>query len=225
MSSRRHAGVCAAVAVITFAWFALASFRSAKGESYPGKEWAAPGGDWAGTRYSTLTQISARNIKQLGGAWVMETPDRTEATPIVKDGRMFIVTTAGVILAFDPATGRTLWTFKPETPFSGRRGIGIGDGLLFAALRDSNVMAISQETGKLVWTSAHPKEIPSQGMSTAPAYGNGVVVGVVSLGDNFLHGRAIAYDAKTGKFLWSFAVVPGPGEPGLATWPPDSDIW
>jgi len=225
MSSRRHAGVCAAVAVIAFAWFALASFRSAEVESYPGKEWAAPGGDWAGTRYSTLTQISARNIKQLGGAWVMETPDRTEATPIVKDGRMFIVTTAGVILALDPATGRTLWTFKPETPFSGKRGIGIGDGLLFAALRDSNVMAISQETGKLVWTSAHPKEIPSQGMSTAPAYGNGVVVGVVSLGDNFLHGRAIAYDAKTGKFLWSFDVIPGPGEPGHETWPQDSDIW
>ena len=155
----------------------------------------------------------------------METPDRAEATPIVKDGRMFVVTTAGVIMALDPATGRTLWTFKPETPFSGKRGIGIGDGLLFAALRDSNVMAISQETGKLVWTSAHPKEIPSQGMSTAPAYGNGVVVGVVSLGDNFLHGRAIAYDAKTGKFLWSFDVVPGPGEPGHETWPQDSDIW
>ncbi len=168
MSSRRHAGVCAAVTVIAFAWFALASFRSAEGESYPGKEWAAPGGDWAGTRYSTLTQISARNIKQLGGAWVVETPDRAEATPIVKDGRMFVVTTAGVILALDPATGRTLWTFKPETPFSGKRGIGIGDGLLFAALRDSNVMAISQETGKLVWTSAHPKEIPSQGMSHCP---------------------------------------------------------
>ena len=86
-------------------------------------------------------------------------------------------------------------------------------------------MAISQETGKLVWTSEHPKEIPSQGMATAPAYGNGVVVGVVSLGDNFLHGRAIGYDAKTGKFLWSFDVVPGPGEPGHETWPQDSDIW
>ena len=138
---------------------------------------------------------------------------------------MFVVTAAGVIMALDPATGATLWTFKPETPFSGKRGVGIGDGLLFAGLRNSNVMAISQETGKLVWTSEHPKEIPSQGMATAPAYGNGVVVGVVSLGDNFLHGRAIGYDAKTGKFLWSFDVVPGPGEPGHETWPQDSDIW
>ena len=53
----------------------------------------------------------------------------------------------------------------------------------------------------------------------------GFVVGVVSLGDNFLHGRAIGYDAKTGEFLWSFDVVPGPGEPGHETWPQDSDVW
>jgi alcohol dehydrogenase (cytochrome c) len=62
-------------------------------------------------------------------------------------------------------------------------------------------------------------------MSAAPAYGNGVVVAVVSLGDNFLRGRAIGIDAKTGKGLWSWEVVPGPGEPGHETWPQDSDIW
>ena len=45
----------------------------------------------------------------------------------------------------------------------------------------------------MVWTYEHGPEIPSQGMSSAPAYGNGVVVGVVSLGDNFLRGRAIGY--------------------------------
>src|SRR6185295_16575758 len=139
MSSRRQTRLWVVLAVSAVAALPVASLRSAGSESYAGKEWAAPGGDWAGTRYSTLAQINARNIKQLSGAWVVETPDRAEATPIVKDGRMFVVTTAGVIMALDPATGRTLWTFKPETPFSGKRGIGIGDGLLFAALRDSNV--------------------------------------------------------------------------------------
>lgn len=223
--SRRQTHMWIAVAVGAVGALTAASLRSAAGEPYSGKEWAAPGGDWGSTRYSTLAQINARNVKQLGGAWVVPTPDRAEATPIVKDGRMFVVTAAGVVVALDPATGATLWTFKPDTPFSGKRGIGIGEGLLFAGLRNSNVMAISQDTGKLVWTSEHPKEIPSQGMATAPAYGNGVVVGVVSLGDNFLHGRAIGYDAKTGKFLWSFDVVPGPGEPGHDTWPQDSDIW
>ena len=204
---------------------AIAQRSSDTAHSYAAKEWNAPGGDWAATRHSTLDQITTKNIKQLGGAWVVDLAERAEASPLVANGRMFVVTANGQILALDPATGRALWTFKPEVPFGGKRGIGIGEGLLFAGLRDSTVIAISQETGKVVWTYQHGPEIPSQGMSSAPAYGNGVVVAVVSLGDNFLRGRAIAIDAKTGKGLWTWEVVPGPGQPGHETWPQDSDIW
>src|SRR5258706_3883617 len=73
--------------------------------NYPAKEWSAPGGDWAATRYSTLDQITTKNIKQLGGAWVVDLPERAEASPLVVDGRMFVVTANGQILALDPATG------------------------------------------------------------------------------------------------------------------------
>src|SRR5688572_22058222 len=101
MSNRRHARLWMAVMVSSVAALTFASLHSAAGESYAGKEWEAPGGDWAATRYSTLDQINTRNIKQLGGAWVVETPDRAEATPLLKDGRMFVVTAAGVIMALD----------------------------------------------------------------------------------------------------------------------------
>ena len=89
---------------------------------------------------------------------------------MLANGRMFVVLAQGTTLALNPSTGEKLWTFTPPMPFSGKRGIGIGDGMLFAGLRDSNVIAVSQETGKLVWTSHHGPEIPSQGMATAPAY-------------------------------------------------------
>jgi alcohol dehydrogenase (cytochrome c) len=138
---------------------------------------------------------------------------------------MFVPTSQGTILALDPATGGTLWTYRPQTPFSGNRGVGLGEGLLFAGRRNSNVVAIRQDTGAVAWTYEHGPEIPSQGMSAAPAYGNGVVVAVVSLGDNFLRGRAIGLDARTGTFLWKFEVVPEPGQPGHDTWPRDSDVW
>src|SRR5262245_49997552 len=193
--------------------------------SYSKADWIAPGGDWGATRYSTLTQVSTRTIKQLGGAWMVNLPERADATPLIHAGRMFVVTNNGQILALDAATGASRWTFKHEVPFGGRRGIGMGGGLLFAGLRDSNVIAISEETGAIVWTYHHGPEVPSQGMSSAPAYGNGVVVAVVSLGDNFLRGRAIGIDAKTGQKLWSWEVVPGPGGPGHETWPQNSDIW
>ena len=231
MFNRHQARFWAAMGLGAVGALGLASLRSvssaAAGESYSGKEWAAPGGDWGSTRYSTLSQISAANVKQLGGAWAVDLPDRqvSKAPLMVKDGRLFVPTSTGTILALDPASGRTLWTYKPETPFSGNRGVGIGEGMLFAGLRDSNVVAISQETGKVEWTYVHGAEVPSQGMSSAPAYGNGVVVGVVSGGDGFLRGRAIGIDAGSGKYLWSFDVVPGPGEMGHDTWPKDSDIW
>jgi alcohol dehydrogenase (cytochrome c) len=219
--------IAAGIFALAVAFPVEVAVQSPGDQKYSSREWPAPGGDWGSTRYSTLSQITAANVGQLSGAWVAALPDpQTSRSPLlVKDGRMFVTTGQGTVLALDPATGENLWTFKPETPFSGNRGVGIGEGLLFAGLRDSNVIAISQATGKLAWTYQHGSGIPSQGISSAPAYGNGVVVAGVSFGDNFLRGRAIGIDAKTGKFLWSFEVVPGPGEPGHDTWPADSDIW
>ncbi len=216
----------AAVAV-TIA-LSVVGLRSAeKTTKYSSAEWAAPGGDWGATRYSTLDEITRSNVSRLGGAWSIELPDRqvSKAPILVSGGRMFVVSSAGQIFALDPATGKTLWTFKPEMPFSGSRGVGIGDGLLFAGLRDSSVIAIDQKTGEIVWRHQRDADIPVQGISSAAAYGNGVVVSVVSGGDNFARGRAFGLDAKTGMRLWKFEVVPGPGEVGHETWPQDSDIW
>jgi glucose dehydrogenase len=98
---------------------AIAVRSADKPGSYPAKEWSAPGGDWAATRYSTLDRITTKNIKQLGGAWVVDLPERAEASPLVVDGRMFVVTANGQILAFDPSTGGPLWIFKPEVHLQG----------------------------------------------------------------------------------------------------------
>ena len=74
------------------------------GPAYPSHEWPAPGGDWASTRYSTLSQITTANVTQLGGAWVVDLPGEqvTKAPIMVKDGRMFVTTSRGMILALDP---------------------------------------------------------------------------------------------------------------------------
>src|SRR5438874_911329 len=90
------------VLIAALCW-SIAAMRSA--EQYAANEWTAPAGDWASTRYSSLTQINTKNIKQLGGAWVVDVPERAEATPMVKNGRMFVVTQGGRIMALDPATG------------------------------------------------------------------------------------------------------------------------
>ena len=48
------AAVGIAAAVVT----AVAVSSAEKTPAYSGADWAAPGGDWAATRYSTLDQIS-----------------------------------------------------------------------------------------------------------------------------------------------------------------------
>ena len=62
------------------------------GRHPPGRDWPLFGGSWTNARYSTLNQINRQNVKALGGAWMMkfESNASTRATPIVKDGVMFI---------------------------------------------------------------------------------------------------------------------------------------
>jgi alcohol dehydrogenase (cytochrome c) len=46
----------------------------------------------------------------------------------------------------------------------------------------------------------------------------------VSGGEFGIRGRLTAYDGQTGKEVWRFYTIPGPGEPGHETWP-RGDAW
>lgn len=225
---RRHLPVIGLVALIgAVAFPAIVDVQSVEdGRTYPVKDWPSPGGDWGTARYSTLKQINTENAAKLGAAWATELPDResSRSYAVVSDGLMFITTSRGRILALDPATGKIAWSYV-HPGYGGNRGVGVGEGLLFAGLGDSTVIAVDQKSGRLAWTTPRDPALPAQGMTAQPVYGGGVVVATVSGGDNFARGRAIGYEAKTGKQLWVFDVVPGPGQAGHETWPQGSDIW
>jgi glucose dehydrogenase len=53
-----------------------AALLTGQTHEYSGPEWAAPGGDWAATRYSPLSQIDTTNVQGLGGAWMVTLPER-----------------------------------------------------------------------------------------------------------------------------------------------------
>jgi quinoprotein glucose dehydrogenase len=87
---------------------------------------AAPDGDWpnygrtpGGDRHSPLTQIDRGNVGRLELAWEYKTgeaaietgnPTALEATPLVVDGRMYLATPLGKVIALDPVTGKQLWS-------------------------------------------------------------------------------------------------------------------
>ena len=90
----------------------------------PEGEWWYQSGDAWGTRYSPLTQIDADNFEDLEVAWVWRGDNfsphayyLSRSTPSYIDGVLYTV--AGyrrTIVAIDPATGETLWTYRePST--------------------------------------------------------------------------------------------------------------
>src|SRR5688572_30481374 len=87
-----------------------------------GDEWTNINGDASGARYSTLTQITPQNFTNLQVAWEWVGEEdagldlgggvNARSLPIYVDGRL--ITTSGpkrTVVALDPATGRTLWTY------------------------------------------------------------------------------------------------------------------
>jgi quinoprotein glucose dehydrogenase len=88
-------------------------------------QWPAYGGDPGGTRYSSLAQITPQNVKELQVAWTYRTGElgegaasgkslTFEATPIHFDGRLYLSTSFGKVIALDPAAGTPVWTFDAE---------------------------------------------------------------------------------------------------------------
>ena len=203
----------------------------------PGKDFPLVGGNYANLRHTTLTQINKSNIGQLGGAWMVRAEDGRiggwmQSTPVVVDGIMYLTT--GHIQARDARTGALIWRFPkgelgrgggwsggPDNHFT--RGVAVAEGKVFSAAFGTKLMALDQKTGELVW------ETPLQGAKTersfanAPAiYYDGLVYMGVAGGEQGVRGQFGAYDAKTGKEVWKFHTVPGPGEFGHETWEGES---
>jgi quinoprotein glucose dehydrogenase len=94
------------------------------------KDWTSYGGSVAGTRYSTLDQITPQNVDRLTAVWTFHTGDlkakddpsetTDETTPLKIDDTLYICTPHDLVFALDAETGREKWRFDPkikQTPF------------------------------------------------------------------------------------------------------------
>jgi len=203
-------------------------------QSPVGKDWVTNGGNMTNQRYSALKQIDTSNVKQLKGAWMTRLKGSGlggkyshEATPLVKDGIMYISTGNDDVFALDAKTGQILWEHWSQigqtisTICCGwlNRGLAMGEGMLFIAQLDANMVALDIKTGKEVWRTPVEDWHSGYGMTAAPLYFDGIVYTGITGGEFGIRGRLTALDAKTGKILWRAYTLPAPGEPGGDTWP------
>ena len=193
-------------------------------DARPG-EWITHGRTYAETRFSTLKQIDAANVKTLGLAWSFDT-DTTrglEATPIIVDGVMYTTGSWSVVFALDARTGKQLWKWDPQVPrtFGQRaccdvvnRGVAIYKGKVYVGTLDGRLAALDADTGKLLWQVVTVDQSRPYTVTAAPR----VVKGKVLIGNGGaemgVRGYLSAYDAATGKMAWRFYTVPGdPSKP------------
>ena len=254
-------------------------------------EWPNITGGYSSTRYAAIDQINASNFNNLKVAWEWrgEVPPGVElgdinarGLPIYVDNLLY--TTSGprrTVIALDPVTGKTVWTFQePETPrhaysMRSNHGKGVaytrigGRGVILVTTPGFFLHALDAKTGQPLenWGTAVPvrgfpksgsvdmlKDLiadwqpwldaklpydPANGLplslgyittSSPPIVVNDVLVVGNSAEQGYnqtrienVPGDILGYDARTGKFLWKFHVIPRPGEFGHETW--ENDAW
>jgi alcohol dehydrogenase (cytochrome c) len=236
--------VIAAVTTLSFLFLMVHTAGAADPEidrmlrSPVGKDWITNGGNLSNQRYSTLKQIDTSNVTQLKGVWMTRLKGSGsagkysfEASPLVKDGIMYVVTGNDDVFALNAKTGAILWEYwsgidqKISTACCGwvNRGLAMGEGLLYSGQLDANVVALDMKTGKVAWKTPIEKWENGYTITSAPLYYDGIVYSGIAGGEFGVRGRLTALDAKTGAILWRSYTLPGPGAQGSDTWPPGTD--
>jgi quinohemoprotein ethanol dehydrogenase len=185
-------------------------------------EWALHGNDSNEQRYSTLKQVNADTVRNLGLAWTADMPERSswQGTPIMVGGVLYVTTPWSYLYAYDAATGKQLWMYSPRVQReiaatqlccgNQNRGATYWNGKIIWATLDGRLVAVDAKSGKLVWETAtfDPMKDPMS-ITGAPRVGNGVVFIGSAGGEYHQRGFISGYDANTGKKLWRFYTVPG----------------
>src|SRR5580700_4248032 len=203
-------------------------FERILGANKEPQNWLTYSGNLNSQRHSALTQISPANARDLTLQWVFQSRslEKHEVTPLVVDGVMYTIQSPNDVIALDAATGRTIWTYahKPApgtvNPCCGNltRGVAILGDRLFLATLDSQMIALDARTGKELWKVQIADYKQQYSMTVAPMVVHDKVIAGVAGGEHGIRGFLAAWDAKTGKEVWRFNTVPGPGEPGYETW-------
>ena len=200
--------------------------RNAKAEP---QNWLTYWGDYLGTHYSPLKQINTSNVGQLQAAWAKQMPANSplEATPIVVDGVMY-TSGPGQVFALDARTGLQIWKYawKQRGPNAGEcscsRGVAVLGNRVFYATLDAALLALDARTGLPLWQVQVADAREGYSITSPPLVVKDRVIVGISGGDFGIRGFVDAYDAATGKRLWRFYTIPGPGEFGHETWEGDS---
>jgi glucose dehydrogenase len=222
-------------------------------------EWRYYSGDNGSSKYSLLDQINKANVASLKIAWRRPQVDASllkgasirllnlfRSTPIMVDGVLFASNGVGLVEAFDPETGRTLWVQQPaadDLRGSPNRGVaywGQGAEARIITFRDRYLIALNPQTGEPITSFGNggkvdlgadvgPRSSGYRWYSVPLITRDVIVMGAWMVDQDSATkiegdpGDVRAYDVRTGKLRWTFHVVPrADDKEALKTWVGDS---
>jgi quinoprotein glucose dehydrogenase len=197
--------------------------------------------------------ITPANVQRLAVAWTYDTRDSTdrlggdkppafEATPAYADGRLYLSTPLGTVVALDAETGAEIWRVQlavaTDHGYSdpANRGPTVRADQLFVGTIDARLVCLRRRDGsrcprfgtngelELTKGLRHPPQWHGEYAVTSPpaVWRNLVIVGA-AIADNgrsqLASGEVRAFDATTGALRWTFHPLPADSPAGGAnTW-------
>jgi outer membrane protein assembly factor BamB/mono/diheme cytochrome c family protein len=188
------------------------------------RNWASNRGTLDGGNFSPLAQITPGNAPQLQARWSASLGGGNAASiPIVVDGRLYVSSAGGNVLAFDAKYGLPIWRFVRQPvlenpgPVGGNRGAALLDGRLFVGTADNKLIALDAHSGRPLWEKQAASTLDGYAMTGAPlALRTRIVIGVSGSGQK-ARGWLDAYDPADGRQLWRFNSVTGENQGGAMT--------
>jgi quinoprotein glucose dehydrogenase len=240
----------------------VAAIAPASGGGVQAQEWRYYGGDRAFTRYSPLDQIDRENVDRVRVVWRRPGVDPTlqaaypdvplrgnlRGTPIFVDGVLYAPNGWGLVEAFDPGSGRTLWVQRPRSNARGDVDGGSTRGLDYwedgrdrrlIAIVGRYLYALDPRTGEPVAGFGEEGRVDlllpgsaRYSSTSGPIVVRDVIV-VAGTADGAGDGGTTwrgavsedirGYDVRSGALVWTFHAVPREGELGVDTW--ENDSW
>jgi alcohol dehydrogenase (cytochrome c) len=187
-------------------------------------DWLLYNRDYKGQRFSPLTQITPQNIGRLVPKCIFQTGETGsfQASPIAYQGKLYF-TTPHAAYALDAATCRKIWSYKYVSvgaeSLPSNRGVALYRGMAIRGTLDGHLIALDAATGNLLWN----EWVCDSGrtgcfLTAAPTVFEGKLFIGEAGGDSGTSGHIHAFDAATGRALWTFDTVPTGKEPGADTW-------
>ena len=178
-------------------------------------QWVMPAGNYSSTRFSTLDQINASNVKDLQVAWTFSTGVLRghEGGPLVLGDVMYVHTPfPNKVFALDLNNdGKILWKYEPRQDSSVipvmccdtvNRGLAYADGKIFLSQADTTLVALDAKTGAKVWSVVNGDPSKGSTSTAAPMVVKDKVYVGISGGEFGVRGYLTAYNINDGKLVW-----------------------